>query len=291
MASRTDTVFKALSDPVRRRLLDRLHERNGQTLGELTTDLGMARQSATQHLAILEDAELLSVVWRGRQKLHYLNPVPLHQLQERWIDKFEQPRLRALSQIRRHAEENTMNDSSGTDQPQDIDDPGSGRPTFVYVSYIRATPERVWEALTSAELTAEYWGHSNVSDWQVGSRWEHRRTDGSGIADVFGTVVASVAPERLVVTFADAQNPEHTTQVTFEIEAYHDIVRLVVTHENLPDRSQYETAATGWAAVVSNLKSLLETGHALPQAPWEMPADIHTTSVARNRSDSVGTLS
>src|SRR6476661_8384920 len=173
MASRTDTVsadtvFKALSDPVRRRLLDRLHERNGQTLGELIADLGMARQSATQHLGILEAADLLSVVWRGRQKLHYLNPVPLHQIQERWIDKFEQPRLRALSQIRRQAEEYAMTESSGTDQI--IEDPATGRPTFVYVSYIKATPERVWEALTSAELTADYWGHSNVSDWQVGSR-------------------------------------------------------------------------------------------------------------------------
>ena len=272
MSSRTDSVFKALSDPVRRRLLDRLHERNGQTLKELTTDLGMARQSATQHLAILEAADLLSVVWRGRQKLHYLNPVPLYQIQERWIDKFEQPRLSALSQIRRQAEEYTMTESSGTDQQHIMEDPVTGRPTFVYVSYIKATPERVWEALTSAEVTAEYWGHSNVSDWQVGSHWEHRRTDGSGIADVVGTVVASVPPTRLVLTFVDAKDGDrqNPTQVTFDIEPYHDIVKLVVTHENLPDRSQYEMAATGWAAVVSNLKSLLETGHALPQAPWEM---------------------
>src|SRR6478735_6559200 len=129
MASRTDTVsadtvFKALSDPVRRRLLDRLHERNGQTLGELTVDLGMARQSATQHLAILEAAGLLSVVWHGRQKLHYLNPVPLHQVQERWIDKFEHPRLRALSQIRRQAEEHTMTQPSSTEQKL-TDDVGS----------------------------------------------------------------------------------------------------------------------------------------------------------------------
>jgi uncharacterized protein YndB with AHSA1/START domain len=163
-----------------------------------------------------------------------------------------------------------MTQSSGTHRQPDLEDPGADRPTFVYVSYIKATPERVWEALTSAELTAEYWGHSNVSDWQVGSPWEHRRTDGSGIADVLGTVLASLPPERLVLTFADAQDTEHITRVTFDIEPYQDIVRLVVTHENLPDRSQYETAASGWAAVVSNLKSLLETGHALPQAPWEM---------------------
>ena len=86
-----DAVFKALADPTRRQLLDRLHERNGQTLGELCGALAMARQSATQHLGVLEAANLVSTVRRGREKLHYLNPVPLHEIQERWIDKFETP--------------------------------------------------------------------------------------------------------------------------------------------------------------------------------------------------------
>src|SRR4051794_21786820 len=105
-----DEVFKALSDRTRRHLLDRLHEREGQTLGELCAGLGMARQSATQHLAVLEAANLVSSVRRGREKLHYLNPVPLHEIQERWIDKFERPRLRALARIKRQAEEDGMAD-------------------------------------------------------------------------------------------------------------------------------------------------------------------------------------
>src|SRR5439155_18063648 len=175
-----DKVFKALADPTRRHLLDRLHQDNGQTLSELCEDLGMARQSATQHLDVLEAANLVTTIRRGRQKLHYLNPVPIHELQERWIDKFERPRLRALSALRRRAEESDMAD----------------KPTFVYVTYIQSSPERVWNALTDAELTAAYWGHSNVSDWQVGSRWEHRRTDGSGIADVVGTVLEAQPPAR-----------------------------------------------------------------------------------------------
>jgi DNA-binding transcriptional ArsR family regulator len=100
-----DIVFKALADPTRRHLLDRLHEHNGQTLGELCEGVAMARQSATQHLALLEAANLVSTVRRGREKLHYLNPVPLHEIQERWIDKFERPRLRALSTLKRRAEE------------------------------------------------------------------------------------------------------------------------------------------------------------------------------------------
>ena len=166
-------MFKALADPTRRALLDRLRERNGQTLGELCEPLDMARQSATQHLGLLEAANLVTTVRRGREKLHYLNPVPLWDIAERWIEKFERPRLRALSAIRHRAEEGIM----------------AERPDYVYVTYIESTPERVWDALTDADLTAEYWGHSNVSDWQAGSPWEHRRVDGSGIADVAGTVL------------------------------------------------------------------------------------------------------
>jgi DNA-binding transcriptional ArsR family regulator len=177
--SDVDKVFKALADETRRYLLDRLHEQNGQTLGELCAHVGMSRQSATQHLGVLEAANLISTVRRGREKLHYLNPVPLHEIQERWIDKFERPRLRALGNLKRRAERHM-----------------SDRPTFVYVTYIQSTAEQVWQALTDADMTAEYWGHSNVSDWQAGSTWEHRRTDGSGVADVVGTVEESTPPRR-----------------------------------------------------------------------------------------------
>ena len=99
-----DPVFKALADPTRRYLMDCLHEENGQTLGELCGRLDMARQSATQHLGVLEDANLVTTVRRGREKLHYLNPVPLHEIYERWVAKFEQPRLHALSNVKRRAE-------------------------------------------------------------------------------------------------------------------------------------------------------------------------------------------
>jgi uncharacterized protein YndB with AHSA1/START domain/DNA-binding transcriptional ArsR family regulator len=253
MPPNMNDVFRALADPTRRRLLDRLHGANGQTLGELCAGIDMARQSTTQHLAVLEAANLVSTVRQGRQKLHYLNPVPLHEIQERWIDKFEVPRLQTLSTVKRRAEE-------------DMTD----KPTFVYVTYIESTPERVWDALTDADLTAKYWGHSNVSDWRVGSTWEHQRTDGSGIADVVGEVVESVAPKRLVTTWASPDEPsEEPSRVTFEIEPYGDIVRLTVTHENLADDAERDAAASGWAAVLSNLKSFIETGHPLPQAPWE----------------------
>ena len=252
-----DVVFKALADPTRRALLDRLRVHDGQTLAELCGQLSMARQSASQHLDVLEAANLISAVRRGRQKLHYLNPVPIHDIQQRWIAGFEQPRLQAISAVKRRAEEHPM----------------AQRPEFVYVTYIEATSERVWQALTDAGLTASYWGHANVSDWQPGSRWEHRRVDDSGIADVIGTVLEAVPPSRLVITFdGPEQNPGPggPSRVTFQVEPYGQIVRLTVVHENLADDEALREVSHGWPAVLANLKSLLETGHVLPQAPWEM---------------------
>jgi uncharacterized protein YndB with AHSA1/START domain/DNA-binding transcriptional ArsR family regulator len=267
-----DAIFKALGDPTRRYLLDSLRERNGQTLTELCASLDMTRQSATQHLGVLEDANLISTSWRGREKLHYLNPVPLHEIQERWIARFEQPRLRALNNLKLRAEEQGMADES----------------TFVYVTYIESTPERVWHALTDPQVSAEYWGHSNVSDWQVGSRWEHQRTDGSEIADVTGTILEAAPPRMLAMTFAGpGEDVATASRVTFEIEPYHEIVRLTVTHEDLAADDAYRAASHGWAAVLANLKSLLETGKPLPRAPWDMHSDpdsVGARSRLRHRS-------
>src|SRR5581483_5851077 len=128
----------------------------GRTLNALCEHMDMTRQGVTQHLDVLESANLVTTVRRGREKLHYLNPVPLRQIEERWIDKFETPRLRTLSRIKRQAEE------------------AMTQPTYVYVIYIESTPAKVWRALTDADLTASYWGHANVSDWKVGSSWEHQ---------------------------------------------------------------------------------------------------------------------
>lgn len=254
MRPHADLVFKALADPTRRHLLDRLREHDGQTLTGLCEHVAMARQSVTQHLGVLEAANLISTTRRGRERLHHLNPVPIHAIQRRWIDKFELPRLDALAAIKQRAEEPPV-----TDQP-----------TYVYTTYIESTPERVWEALTDADLTAEYWGHRNVSDWQVGSSWEHQRIDGSGIADITGEVVESVPPTRLVTTWRDPQDPDKPpATVTFALTPYGDIVRLTVTHEHLDNEHDRREIAAGWPAVLSNLKTFVETGHALPVPPWE----------------------
>ncbi len=256
-----DAVFKALADPTRRLLLDRLKQRNGQTLGELCAELSMARQSATQHLDLLQRAGLVSVVRRGRERLHHLDPGPIHEIEQRWISAFDRPRLRAIRDIKEKAEEYAMSE-------QQVDT----IPTYVYVTYIRATAEEVWRALTDADLTASYWGHANVSDWQPGSVWEHRRTDGSEVADAGGRVLDVEPPRRLVMTFGEPDEPPATaSRVTFLVEPHEDIVRLTVTHERLADATALREISLGWPAVLANLKSLLETGQVLPVAPWEMP--------------------
>jgi uncharacterized protein YndB with AHSA1/START domain/DNA-binding transcriptional ArsR family regulator len=267
-----DSVFKALADPTRRLLLDRLRQHNGQTLSELCERLDMARQSATQHLDLLEQANLVTVVRRGRERLHYLNPAPIHEIEERWITEFDKPRLQAISAIKNQAEEYAM-----TNEPTSV-------PSYVYVTYIRATAEQVWQALTDADLTARYWGHANVSDWQPGSAWEHRRVDGSDVVDVVGQVIETEPPAHLVITFddaPDAESPREPSVVTFLVEPHHDIVRLTVTHEGLDDPSDYRAVSAGWPAVLSNLKSLLETGQVLPQSPWEMHAELRDEQMSR----------
>lgn len=256
-----DAVFKALADSTRRLLLDRLRERNGQTLRELCERLDMARQSATQHLDILQRANLVTATRRGRERLHYLNPTPIHEIEQRWISGFDKPRLDAISAIKHQAEEYAMTEEA------------TSVPSYIYVTYIHASAEQVWRALTDADLTARYWGHRNISDWQPGSTWEHRRVDGSDRVDVTGRVIEAEPPNRLVVTFddSDEERPNGPSIVTFLIEPHEGIVRLTVTHENLPNHEMLHGISEGWPAVLANLKSLLETGDVLPHAPWDMP--------------------
>ena len=241
-----DAVFKALADPTRRGLLDRLHTENGQTLGQLCADSGMSRQATTQHLAQLESANLISTVRHGREKLHYLNPIPIHELQARWIHKFEQPRLALLHNVKERLE-NAMSD----------------KPSFVYVTYIRTTPEQLWNALTDPELTAQYWDHRNESDWQVGSTWEHVQLDDAKTVDIRGTIVESNPFRKLVQTW-DAPNPAEAgpSRVTYDIVPVGDSVKLTVTHVDLTE-ADLKAVSGGWPAVLSNLKTFLETDKAL----------------------------
>jgi uncharacterized protein YndB with AHSA1/START domain len=137
---------------------------------------------------------------------------------------------------------------------------------FVYVTYISSSAEKVWNALMDPEMTRKYWGHLNVSDWKVGSDWKHEDPS-TGQVRIVGKVVESTPPRRLVITWAfpaEAQVPDKYTRVTFEIESAGKAVRLKVTHDELEPGSEMESGITrGWPVVLSNLKTLLETGNAM----------------------------
>jgi uncharacterized protein YndB with AHSA1/START domain/DNA-binding transcriptional ArsR family regulator len=268
MAERAD-VFKALADPTRRALLDRLRVGNAATLTELIDGLDMSRQSVTQHLDLLVAAGLVTVVRRGRERLHYLNPTPIHELQSRWLSAFDQQRMSVIDDISNRAEEYAM-ESTATSIPD-----------YVYVTYIRARPDDVWRALTDPDITAQYWKMRNVSDWQPGSTWQHQPPDDDRVF-IAGRVLEADPPTRLVLTWKGTAGPdEGESVVTFKIdEVDAAVIRLTVTHEQLPDEAVHLGISQGWPAVLSNLKSLLETGALLPDDFW---AAVHPAAEGASR--------
>jgi uncharacterized protein YndB with AHSA1/START domain/DNA-binding transcriptional ArsR family regulator len=269
-----DEVFRALADPSRRLLLDSLNERNGQTLRELCSRLDMARQSVSKHLAVLEAANLVTTVRRGREKLHYLNAAPINEIADRWITRYEQGRVRALADLKKALE----------DHPMD-------KPTFVYTTYIRTTPERLWQALTEPAFTERYWGITFDSDWQPGSPISWTQF-GHTIADAEQRILEAEPYRRLVYTWhtftrewADSLGfteeaharllAEPRSKVTFEIEQFGDQVKLTVVHDDLePGGLVASLISEGWPRVLANLKTLLETGEPLPESTEPMPPAI-----------------
>jgi len=139
------------------------------------------------------------------------------------------------------------------------------RTEFVYVTYIAATQQRIWDAIVRPEFTRQYWGHENLSDWKPGSRWEHRPAEG-GPAKLVGQVIESLPPRRLVITWADPSDTgADPSRVTFELEPIEDMVKLTVTHDRLvPGSDMQRGIENGWPRVLSSLKSFLETGKPLP---------------------------
>jgi DNA-binding transcriptional ArsR family regulator len=255
-------AFKALADSSRRQLLDRLNARNGQNLRELSEGLDMTRQSVSKHLAILEAANLVTTVRHGREKLHYLNAAPINEIAERWINRYDQERVRALSDLKRALEETPME-----------------RPQFVYTTYIRTAPERLWQALTEPSFTRRWWQTSFETDWLAGSPmvWDN---NGIIIADPEQIVLESDPFRRLAYTWHTFTpemrervgdelyaklSSERRSRVSFDIEPVGDMVKLTVVHDDFEPGS---TAATmvrnGWPIFLSSLKTLLETGEALP---------------------------
>lgn len=248
-----EAVFRALSDPHRRRLLDRLYEHDGQTLSALMTELPeMTRFGVMKHLRVLEAAGLVTTRRSGREKFHYLNPVPIRVIHDRWISKFALPWVSAMSGLKAALEEPTMT-----------------APKHVYELYIKTTPEKLWEAMISSEFTKLYFGGSVESEWRTDSPYRYLSNDGQPMH--YGTILESDPPKRLVQTFEHDFSEEHgggpanRSKVTWEIAQQGAVCKLTLIHDDFAgDSKSYRSAGIGWPMILSGLKTLLETGDALP---------------------------
>ncbi|MEU4246242.1 metalloregulator ArsR/SmtB family transcription factor [Amycolatopsis sp. NPDC026612] len=257
-----DEVFKALADPSRRLLLDLLNERNGRTLRELCAGLDVARQSVSKHLAVLETAGLVTTTRRGREKLHYLDAAPITAIAERWMTRYDRQRAGALAGLKQALESAPMND-------------------FAYTTYINTTPEKLWQALTDPAFTRQYWGVTFETDWKKGSpmAWSE---GGTTTRDPEQVVLESEPCRRLSYTWhtftaewAKANGVDEETfqkltresrsRVTFTLEPHGEMVKLTVLHDGFdPGSTALEMCGQGWPALLSSLKTLLETGVPLP---------------------------
>jgi len=240
-------VFRALSDPSRRLLLDRLFERDGQTLGELCMHLPeMTRFGVMRHLDVLEAAALVTTRREGREKRHYLNPVPIRLMHDRWISKYAEPVIGALSAMKRHLE-----------APVSTFD-------HVYSVYIQAPPERVWRAITDGAETAQYYfGTAVRSSWEPGAPLTYAYADGSIAAD--GKVLEIDPPNRLKMSFHARWDPdieaEGPVEMAWVLEAEGASTKLTVTTAGLVEGSRTATDFSGGIVyIVSGLKTFVETG-------------------------------
>ena len=240
-----DEVFKALADPTRRSLLDELFREDGQTLRALEEHFSMTRFGVMKHLKQLEEAGLVVTRRRGREKLHFLNPVPIRLVHDRWVSKYAEPWAATLSGLKTRLE-NPMEK--------------------VFEIYIRTTPERLWEAITDSEIRSKYhFGNRITSDWTPGSRYEMtNRLSDTPLGE--GVNLEVDPPRRLVQSmvalWGDDVKREGTSRVTWDIEPVGDSCRLTVTHDELREGANDQLYG-GWPMILSGLKTWLETGELL----------------------------
>ena len=264
-----DEVFKALADPTRRSLLDELFREDGQTLSALEERLPMTRFGVMKHLKVLEEAGLVVTQRRGREKLHFLNPVPIRLVHDRWVSKYAEPW------------------AADAQRPQDTT--GGSTMEKVFEIYIKTTPERLWEAITDPEMRREVQlrRRRRARTGRPGSRYEMAAPDGAGAArrgrEPRGRPAAPARAELHARCGATTSKAEGTSRVTWEIEPVGDSCRLTVTHDQLREGANDELYG-GWPMILSGLKTLLETGERSPRPGslrYAEPAGLRNRNLAR----------
>jgi uncharacterized protein YndB with AHSA1/START domain len=240
-----DEVFRALADPTRRSLLDELYRQDGQTLHALEQRFSMTRFGVMKHLKQLEEAGLIVTKRQGREKLHYLNPVPIRLVHDRWVSKYAEPWVAGLSDLKQELERQMEK---------------------AFEIYIRTTPERLWEAITDPDIRAKYnFGAGVKSEWKVGSSIEMGAPTADGLLGD-GEVLEIDPPNRLVHTmralWGDDVKSEGFSRVTWDIAVIGDSCRLLVTHDQMREGANGQLYG-GWPMILSGLKTWLETGELL----------------------------
>ncbi len=261
-----EEVFKALADETRRALLDALFLQDGQTLGELErrVQVPMTRFGVMKHLRVLEEAGLVVTRRRGREKLHFLNPVPIRLIYDRWVSKYAEPWAASLTGLKQRLErkEGAQEGDRGRKPEEETEETMEK----VFEIYIKTTPERLWQAITDDAQRRTYWfGVGVSSDWTPGSHYTASHP--AAPSPIFeGENLEVDPPRRLVQTYRatwdKATADEGTSRVTWEIEPVGDSCRLTVVHDNLREDAS-EAIYGGWPQVLSGLKTLLETGQSL----------------------------
>jgi uncharacterized protein YndB with AHSA1/START domain len=241
-----DDVFRALGDPTRRRLLDELFGEDGQTLNALEARLPMTRFGVMKHLKVLEQAGLVVTRRRGREKLHFLNPVPIRVVHDRWVSKYAEPWAATLSGLKQRLEDRTMEK--------------------VFEIYIKTTPKRLWEAIIDPEQRRHYnFGVGVESEWTPGSRYVAGHP-AAPAPIIDGENLEVDAPRRLIQSYnarwGEDVEAEGTSRVTWEIEPVGDSCRLTVVHDQLREGANDQLYG-GWPMILSGLKTWLETGEDL----------------------------
>jgi uncharacterized protein YndB with AHSA1/START domain/DNA-binding transcriptional ArsR family regulator len=242
-----DEVFKALSDPTRRRLLDALRDKDGLTLTQLEAGLGMTRFGVMKHLRVLEDASLVVTRKGGRFKYHYLNAAPIQEVADRWIAPYRKPFTRFALDLKTQLERVP---------------PMADKPDFVLQTYIRTTQQTLWDALTKGEITTQYYyGGKLETNLKTGGPFRYIGPDGNVLLD--GEIVEIDPISRLVSTFIPSWTQKaQPTRVTFELETVGEAVKFTITHHDYLKTAD-AGIDNGWPVVVAGLKTLLETGRPL----------------------------
>ena len=250
-------VFRALADPTRRALLDELFREDGQTLSSLEARFEITRFGVMKHLRQLEEAGLVVSRKRGREKLHYLNPVPIRLVHDRWVSKYAEPWVGGLSDLKTAIESNDSGESTESEKTMEK----------IYEIYIRTTPDVLWDAITSPEIRTKFqFGNTISADWKPGGRFEMSNSKAPGVLVGDGEILEVDPPRRLVQTmnalWGDDVKAEGTSRITWEIEQVADSCRLTVTHDQLREGANSQIYG-GWPMILSGLKTWIETGQVL----------------------------